>query len=58
MLIKLHWRCASNPNKVCFLQKSNGSSKGERGAGVECRASLPSGTICVGQFFIINVHSF
>lgn len=21
MLIKLHWRCASNPNKVCFLPK-------------------------------------
>lgn len=58
MLIKLRQRCASNPNKVCFLQKSNGSSNGKRDAKVECRASLPSGTICVGQFFITNVHSF
>lgn len=58
MLIKLRWRCASNPNKVCFLQKSNGSSNGERGAKVECSTSLPSGTICGGQFFVINAHSF
>lgn len=50
MLIKLHWRCASNPNKVCFLQKSNGSSNGERGVKVEGRVSLPSGKICIGSF--------
>lgn len=50
MLIKLHWRCASNPNKVCFLQKSNGSSNGERGVKVEGRVSLPSGKICMGSF--------
>lgn len=50
MLIKLHWRCASNPNKVCFLQKSNGSSNGQRGVKVEGRVSLPSGKICMGSF--------
>lgn len=50
MLIKLHWRCASNPNKVCSLQKSNGSSNGERGVKVEGIVSLPSGKICMGSF--------
>ena len=49
MLIKLRWRCASNPNKVCFLQKSNGSSDGERGTKVEHSASPPSGTVCLGR---------
>lgn len=58
MLIKLHWRCASNPNKVCILRKSNGSSNGDKSTKVERRASLPSGAISVQRLSIKNVYNF
>lgn len=43
MLIRITLEVCFNPNKVCFLQKSNGSSDGERGTKAEHSASLPLG---------------